>query len=92
MVASQINRVVDLETTEIQEKVMCSKKRYENQSLGAKKAIFICELERGPMFDEEEVDERKDKSLMENLRSSIQHIGEMSILEASTGANERQVF
>ena len=44
------------------------------------------------MFDEEEVDERQDKSLMEKLRSSIQHRGEISILEASTGANERQVF
>ena len=44
------------------------------------------------MFDEEEVDERQDKSLMENLRSSIQHREEMSILEASTGENKPQVF
>ena len=44
------------------------------------------------MFDEEEVDERQDKSLMENLRISIQHRGEMSILEASIGENERQFF
>jgi hypothetical protein len=44
------------------------------------------------MFDEEEVDERQDKSLMENLRSLVQHRGEMPILEASRGANEPQVF
>ena len=72
----------------VNKRVGCREK-IETHLLWTEKEVLICEPDQGQILDEEMVDERQGKSILE---SSVLHWEEVPTLKASRETKESQIF